>query len=242
MSAERAISRGVFVAGTDTEVGKTFVSAALVAGLRARGVEAGYLKPVSTDGQEQDGRLVSPDALWVGRVCGLADAYHRLNPICLAHALSPLAAARLEGVELAWPELVRRVRDSLAGQRFWVCEGVGGVLVPLCPGRTALDLMAELDLPVVVAARPGLGTINHTLLTIEALRARDLAVVGFVFSGQEEGPASQSSQASNSRLIEEFSGARFLGALPWLDEPGARSLARAAGDCLDLEPLLALDR
>lgn len=229
--------KGVFVAGTDTEVGKTFVSAALVAGLRDQGLDVGYSKPVSTDGAQQGGRLVSPDALWVAGASGLDDPPPSMNPFCLAHALSPLAAARLEEVELDWEQLLFQVRAGLKGHDAYVCEGVGGVLVPLLPGRTALDLMAELGLGVVIAARPGLGTINHSLLTIRAVRERGLEVLGFIFSGQEEDQDKASAKALNSQLIAEFSDAPFLGTLPWLENPTPLELAQAAREHLDLGPI-----
>jgi dethiobiotin synthetase len=216
------------IAGTDTEAGKTVLAAVLMAALRAGGVEAAYRKPVSTDGVEQDGRLVSPDALWVGRVCALEEPAQLMNPICLAHALSPLAAGRLEGREPEWAEVVYHVKDSLAGEAFFVCEGVGGLLAPLAPGATALDLMAELRLPVILAARPGLGTINHTLLSLLALRRKGLRVLGFVFTGPEEDQGRRQARALNSQLVGEFSGASFLGALPRLESFGPESLAAAA--------------
>ncbi len=230
--------KGVFVAGTDTEVGKTFVSAALVAGLRDRGLDVGYNKPVSTDGIEQGGRLVSPDAFWVAQANGLDDPPHSMNPFCLAHALCPLAAARLENVEWDWGQLVFHVRAGLQGHDAFVCEGVGGVLVPLLPGRTALDLMAALGLGVVIAARPGLGTINHTLLTLQAVRERGLDLLGFIFSGQEEDQDRATAYTLNSQLITEFSGAPFLGALPWLEKPTAVSMAQAVREHIDIKPIL----
>ncbi len=238
------MSRGLVVIGTDTEVGKTVLSAVLVAALRARGMDPGYLKPLGTEGREVAGRLVNPDALWVAKAAGLEEPPHLLNPFCLSAPLAPLAAARVEGVELAWEQVLYHTR-ALAGRHdFCVVEGVGGLLVPVCEGRTFLDLAAELALPVLVAARGSLGTINHSLLTIAALRARGLAVVGFVFCSPE--PSQAPEPARNSALIAEFSGARFLGALPWLeglDRDGLGPvLARAAEKHLDLGPILELAR
>lgn len=236
------MSRGLLIIGTDTEVGKTVLSAALVAALRARGLDAGYLKPLGTEGRAVDGTLVNPDALWVARVAGLDDDPRLLNPFCLREPLSPLAAARVEGGGPAWDQVLKRSRSLLGRRDFVVVEGVGGLLVPICDGRSFLDLAAGLGLPVLVAARGGLGTINHTLLTIEALRGRDVALAGFAFCGPE--PAQSPDAARNSTLTTEFSGARFLGALPWLegldgDGPGPR-LARAAEEHLDLGPILEL--
>jgi dethiobiotin synthetase len=230
--------KGVFVAGTDTEVGKTFISAALVAALRDQGLDVGYSKPVSTDGVEQGGRLVSPDAFWVAEASGLDDPPLSMNPFCLAHALSPLAAARLEKVDLDWDQLVFHVKAGLQGHDAFVCEGVGGVMVPLLSGRSALDLMTELAMPVVVAARPGLGTINHTLLTVQTIQKRGLKVLGFIFSGQEEKQERAEAGALNSQLISEFSGVEFLGALPRLEKPNTASLANAVATHINLEPVL----
>jgi dethiobiotin synthetase len=230
--------KGVFVAGTDTEVGKSFVSAALVAALRARGMDVGYCKPISTDGVPGKDGLVSPDAIWVAGAAGLREPPQSMNPFCLAHALSPLAAARLEGVDLDWQELLAKIRASLQGHDSFICEGVGGVLVPLLPGHTTLDLMTELSLGVVIAARPGLGTINHTLLTIQSVRKRFLRVLGFVFSGPEENQEQGDRRALNSQLIVEFSGIPFLGALPFIENPNSAELKGAVDKHLKLEAIL----
>ncbi len=231
---------GVFVVGTDTEVGKTLVSAGLVLALRARGKDAGYVKAVSSDGLKEDGRLVSPDARLVRELAGLDDPWPVLNPVCLPHPLSPLAAARREGETLSWERVLASLEPALAAHAFQVWEGVGGVLAPLCEGRTALDLTAWLGLPVLVVARAGLGTINHTLLTIQALRERGLAVLGFCFSGPPPaGPGPREIQ-ENADLIMEFSGAAFLGRMPWLEAVRPGVLLSSLELNLDLEPVLAL--
>lgn len=228
-------ARGFFLAGTDTEVGKTILSAALLLGLRERGGDWGYLKPAASDGVRVDGRLVSPDALQVKQLVGLDDPLAQLNPLCLPHALSPLAAARLENTALDLPALRVAMARSLAVHEFTLVEGVGGVLTPLAEGYTALDLMAELALPVVVAGRALLGTINHTLLTIEAVRRRGLTVIGFCFSGPPPEQAKDPAIAQNAGLISEFSGTPFLGALPWLQSLDSEALRLAALLYLDLE-------
>lgn len=229
--------RGFYVAGTDTEVGKTVLSAALVCALRARGLDAGYLKPVGTDAMAEGGARVNPDAAAVKSVAGLDDPVRDLNPICLEHALCPLAAARLEGVTLGSDAMLAALDAGLSRHAVTVVEGVGGLMVPLAEGMTFLDLMAQRPLPVVLAARPGLGTINHSLLSLEALARRGLKVLGFCYLG----PESLSGPAANSSLIAEFSGAAFLGALPRLDDPlgDGQALARAVEEHLDLDAVLA---
>ena len=233
------MKQGLYLVGTDTEAGKTITAAALVAGLRARGLEMDYFKPVGSDAVEAQGVRVNPDAVLVCRAAGLDTPLQEMNPLCLEHPLSPLAAARLEGRRLEAEEVERILREGLERHAPCLVEGVGGLLVPLCDGLTFLDLMERLPLPVVLVARPGLGTINHTLLSLEALARRGLEVVGFVFSGPEEPLAPG---ARNSQLIAEFSGAAFLGALPLLNtgpggdlEPGR--LAELAQAHLDLQAL-----
>ncbi|MFZ5585771.1 MAG: dethiobiotin synthase [Thermodesulfobacteriota bacterium] len=236
---------GIFVTGTDTEVGKTMLCAALLLALRGQGVDAGYLKPVGTGGVEQDGRLVSPDLLFMRQVTGLTDPPERVNPICLRQPLAPLVAARLEGVHISVADVRKLLRETLAKHQFTIVEGVGGVMVPLTTRLILLDLMVDLDLPVLVAARPGLGTINHTLLTIGAVRDRGLKVVGFVFSGPDPALPPDPAIPYNAEMITDFSGAPFLGQLLWLAKdlqgcPPAAELEAATREHLDLAPVLAL--
>ncbi len=236
---------GIFITGTDTDVGKTVVSAALLLGLARRGVDVGYLKPVATGGVEVDGRLVSPDLLQVHQVFPISDPWERVNPICLRQPLCPLVAGRLEGVHLSIAHVRAQLRQTLDYHRFTVVEGVGGVMVPLTSRLILLDMMVDLELPVLVVARPGLGTINHTLLTIGAVRDRGLKVVGFVFSGPDPALPPDPAIPHNAKLITDFCGVPHMGTLPWQpkDPQGGldpeRLLAQTQAN-LDLEPILAL--
>ena len=189
--------RGVFVTGTDTGVGKTVVAAALAAALRAAGEHVGAFKPVVTGIDEPDGDR-PPDhellAAAVGRPAG------EVTPHTFGPAVSPHFAAALAGTELRPDALVAAARaidcDVL------VAEGVGGLLVPLAPGYAVLDLAAELALPVVVAARPGLGTINHTLLTIAVARNAGLTVRAVVLTPWPARPTEM--QRSNAAAIAQL--------------------------------------
>lgn len=238
-------AKGVVVIGTDTDAGKTMISAALVMGLRAAGIPAGYLKPLASDCAITPQGRVSPDVALVHRLAGLKEPLYTLNPVCLRAPLSPLAAAREEGVALSLAASAASCREFLAGREFTVIEGVGGLLAPIAPGATFLDLAVELGLPVVVAARPGLGTINHTLLTLEALRRGEVPVVGFIFSHTHPADPGDPSVKENHALIQEFSGAKFLGALPYLgplDKFNGVALQGAVRHNLDLAPLMELAR
>lgn len=233
---------GLFVLGTDTGVGKTIAAAAIAAALLDRGVDVGYMKPVGSDGKDVGGRLVSPDAIIVAQAIGLEDPWELINPICLPGDLSPLAAAEAEGVEVnldpvepAMTELARR-HDML------VVEGVGGLLAPLTPTVLADDLVRQTGLPVLLVARPGLGTINHTLLTLEALERRNLPVMGFCYC--ENGPdQDHPSRDTNARHTRLFTPVQFLGVLPHIpgmdpDRPDQSDLIQAGKNLADLLDLL----
>jgi dethiobiotin synthetase len=205
--------RPLLVVGTDTGVGKTVVSAALVGQLRSH-----YWKPVQAGLEEET------DSELVRRLCGvdfdpvLPEAY-RLQTPC-----SPHEAARLDGVEID-PD--RLVPPKVAGPL--VIEGAGGVLTPLRLDLVYADVFARWNPRAVVVARTRLGTINHSLLTLEALRARGVEIAGVVISGEAE-PVAEAA-------IEAMGRVRLLGRLPPIAPLTAATLQAAAADALDLDAL-----
>lgn len=155
--------RGVFVTATDTGVGKTYLAGAIATALRAQGLSVGVAKPVLTgldDPGPHDHELL-----------GARPAYTFAPPV------SPHLAAQLAGTELDPEALAANAREAAAGHDVVVVEGVGGLLVPLTLDYTVRDLAVELGLPLVIATRPALGTINHTRLTLEAARDLDVRAV-----------------------------------------------------------------
>lgn len=173
----------LLVAGTDTGVGKTVLAAALVLALRERGVRALGFKPVET-GLEPG---VSPDSQLLAEASGerLAVARPFLQ---LAEPLAPAVAAGRAGVDLPLGQVAERVRDLQAAGFRLVVEGAGGLLVPLGRGWNAADLARACGLRTVLVARAGLGTLNHVLLTVEALASRGLPLAGVVLNGAGEPP------------------------------------------------------
>jgi dethiobiotin synthetase len=161
--------RGLFVTGTDTGVGKTVLAASIVAALRASGEAVRPLKPVLSGLDEPSDPDWPPDHELLARAGGIhpdAVALIRYGP-----AVSPHLAAELAGRPIDPQALCKAIRAAANGHRTVVVEGVGGLLVPLAPGYDVRRLARELELRLVIAARPGLGTINHTLLTLEAASA-----------------------------------------------------------------------
>jgi dethiobiotin synthetase len=189
--------RGVFITGTDTEVGKSVVAASICAALAARGERVAAFKPVVTGLDEEPGPFGRDHEL-LASVASSGQAADDVAPYRFGPPVSPHLAAELAGVRIEPAELVRAAR----AHELVVCEGVGGLLVPITTGYLVRDLAVDLALPVVIAARAGLGTINHTLLTVEAARAGGLSVAAVVMTPwpAEPTPMQRSNRATVERL------------------------------------------
>ena len=186
---------GFFITGTDTGVGKTVLSALLVAAL-----DGVYWKPVQTGAIEGTDR--NAVRLWA------VPLEEQLLPerYCFDSPVSPHLAAREAGVRIALDSFEF---PEAPANRTWIVEGAGGAMAPLNEHDLMLDLMSQLELPIVVAARTALGTINHTLLTLAALRDAHLSVRGVVLIGAEN--------AENRRAIEHYGNVRVVGNIPFVD-------------------------
>ena len=194
--------RGVFVAGTGTEVGKSVIAAAICAALAARGERVAAFKPVVTGLDEEPGEFGRDHELLAG-AAGSGQTPSDVAPHGFGSPVSPHLAAELADVTIEPAELVAAARAAGA-DRVLVCEGVGGLMVPITTGYLVRDLAVDLGLPLVVAARPGLGTINHTLLTIEAARAAGLSIGGVVMTPWSDEPSAM--ERSNRETIARLSG------------------------------------
>jgi dethiobiotin synthetase len=187
MSVARSLPQstpGVLVTGTDTGVGKTVLTAAIVAALVARGLHVVAHKPVLT-GTDELGAGEPGDHGLLGQCAGMSGK--EVAPLRFGPAVSPHLAAQVAGQTIDVAALVARVA-AIAADAV-IVEGVGGLLVPLAPGWDVRRFAVEIGLPVVIAARPGLGTINHTLLTVEAARARGLDVRAVVLTPWPDRPS-----------------------------------------------------
>ena len=221
-------AKGFFVTGTGTEVGKTVVAAALARNLRQQGSTVAVFKPAVT-GLDEPGET---DHALLRRAAGSEQSDDEIAPYRYGPPASPHLAATEAGQEIDPERLRNAARAAAAGAECFVCEGVGGLLVPLvwrvCSGmRDKLarpylvrDLAVDLELPLVIAASPGLGTINHTLLTLESARAAELSVAAVVLTPWPEEPGAI--ERSNQETIESL-GEVPVRTLPQLDlsEPGS---------------------
>ena len=175
---------GLFVTATDTEVGKTVVACGLARALAAAGIDVGVAKPVQSGAAADD---PEGDAMLLRAAAEVEDAPDEICPFAFEAPLAPLVAARLEGRSLELDAVAAAVESLAARHDVLLVEGAGGLLVPVGESWTIADLAVRLSLPLVVVARAGLGTVNHTLLTVEAARRRGLQVAGVVLNGRRRG-------------------------------------------------------
>ncbi len=173
---------GLFITGTDTGVGKTIISAAIAGWFRKRGQRVGVCKIAATGCEHRREGLVSEDSEYLAYWADSVFPLETVCPIRYAEPLAPAVAAQRCGASLDW-SLLQHSLDTLAsGSDVLIVEGVGGIMVPMDDRHTVLDVARWIGLPTVVVARAGLGTINHTILTVNALRSAGVAVAGVVIN------------------------------------------------------------
>lgn len=221
----RGCGQGLFVTGTDTGVGKTVVSAALVSLLRMKGVDAVPMKPVQTGCVRRGGYWVAPDLEFCLRRAGLTAsetekrwmAPYRFKPAC-----SPHLAAAIQHRRIEIAPILKAFRGLRHRHSFVIVEGAGGILAPLNERETMLDLMTALALPVVLVARPGLGTLNHTLLSLRELRRARLPVAGVIINATERKWWGMI-ERDNMAVIQRLGRVRILGRLPFVSNMAPRA-------------------
>lgn len=226
--------KGLFVTGTDTGVGKTLVSAALALFLRQRGIDVGVMKPAETG--IADPARPGPDAELLRWAAGSADAPDLVSPCRLRLPLAPAVAAEKEGRPVDFSGLVEAARTLSARHDYLLVEGAGGLMVPLAGGLLMADLARELAFPLLVVCRPGLGTINHTLLTVFAARSIGIPVAGLLINGMPADPGQAEAEAPHS--LASFASADLLGVLSRVEERDERQKAeRLAAEIASLPTL-----
>jgi dethiobiotin synthetase len=230
-------AKGIFITGTDTGIGKSIASAAIAMLLRRKGHSVGVMKPITSGCLEREGHLVSEDAELLCFAAGRA-----LTPDCtpylLKAPLAPSVAASLEGVRIDF-QVIRdaylRIADSCD---YVIVEGAGGLMVPLAGGLLMSDLAAHLGLPVAVVARPGLGTINHTLLTTFCARSLGLEVKGVIVNRFPAHPNQAEEYAPH--LIASLSGSQLLGVFPEVAGDDDRQVVEGVVNLLERDPATAV--
>lgn len=229
----------IFVTGTDTNIGKTLVTAGLAAVMQSLGYKAGVYKPFQSGAVEKNGFLVSPDLAYVKQL----DFYvETLSTYLLKPPTAPYIAAEIDGVKMSLATVSREFQTLKQNCETVIVEGAGGLMVPVTKETTMADVAKMLDIPVLIVARPDLGTINHTLLTINQAKSSGLDIAGVIINRYPEGTNDVAIKTA-PRLIEEYSDVNVLGIIPELPDfenikPG--EIINVFVNCVDIEKIFRI--
>lgn len=205
---------GLFITGTDTDVGKTIVTASIATSLRDKGMDIGVFKPMMSGAKRED---PNSDVSILKQFADDGNALERINPFQFDEPLAPYIAAKREGRTITLEQVEQAWRNVEPDHDVFLVEGAGGLMVPMGPGYLAADVAKAIGYPLLIVARPGLGTVNHTLLTIRYAESIGLRVAGIILNGMKKDTKGIAEQ-TNPALIEEFSGVPVIGMLPWMKE------------------------
>lgn len=230
-STIKPLGKILSIIGTDTEIGKTIVTAALARAFASRGLKVAAFKPFASDpARRTSGEGFSTDADLLARACGMNDADEACGQL-LHTPLSPLAAARVEKTSVRPAPVLGRIRALAAAYDITLVEGCGGWEVPLTDLKTTADFFTELGAPAVIVSRAGLGAINHSLLTLQSVRARGPAVLGIVLNRTIGGQPTLA-EKTNPKILGEFAKVTVWGPIPY-----RKALFNKTGDTVAIREL-----
>ncbi len=230
------MGKGFFVTATDTGVGKTVVAAAIIRILKRCGLSVCGMKPVESGCRREGGILFPADGDFLRTASEAEEPLENITPVRFEEPLAPWVAAERAGTQVDTRCLVGKFMELSGRYDAVVAEGIGGILVPIRKDYFVSDLAKDFSLPVIVVAQAYLGTINHTLLTVEhALRA-GLKVAGIILNYPDR-PGGTVAEETNPGVIEKLAPAPLIGVMPCLEDLSVSSMEKAALESLDLEIL-----
>jgi dethiobiotin synthetase len=230
------MNHGLFITGTDTGVGKTVVAAAIIKALHLQGIHACGMKPIETGCSRVGNTLYPSDGMFLKKVARMDEHIGFVTPYCFENPVAPSLASEMEGKAIHIPLITEKFQALLERYPAVVVEGIGGILVPIKKDYFVVDLIRELDLPLVIVARPSLGTINHTLLTIDYALGKGIKVSGVIINFSRP-PESTVAENTNPLLLEQICPVPVVGIFPHLGNLEDAVLERNALKHLDIKVL-----
>lgn len=236
---------GYFITGTDTGVGKTIVTAAILRSFIKKGLKVGAMKAIETGCLNKDGILLPTDGMFLRDMAEMSDSIDLITPLRFENPLSPFVAAKLENSEVEIDRVFKAFDALRKKYDFIVVEGVGGLMVPLRKEEKkkatfyfVRDLIKELGLSAIIITKPTLGTLNHTILTIEALKSKKIPIKGYIINFSE--PAKNDiAEKTNPEALRELLDISFLGIMPYLSDLNKDTIGETAIKNLDIESLIS---
>ena len=209
-------SKGYFITGTDTNVGKTIVTACLLTINHKRGIDTGVMKPIETGVDQTCSSEANSDAKFLLTVSKNQDPLERVCPVRLKPTAAPLQAARITDQTLDINFILENFKKLQANHDQILVEGIGGLLVPLTSNYSVSDLIKDMNLPLIIVSRVSLGTLNHTLLTVKVAQETGVKIAGVILNHSEDRPLNDVEPGLAS-LIQELSNVPILGECPFID-------------------------
>jgi dethiobiotin synthetase len=231
--------RGIFITGTNTGVGKTTIASGIAWMLRERGFNVGVMKPFASAKKPFSIKFKSEDSFLLSRAAKVKDTGSEINPFFYSVAEAPFVASRLMNImDLDLQTALMLFQKLALKHDYMVVEGIGGIMVPLTKNKTVADFVRLIRLPVLVIALTALGTINHTLLTLQLCKDYDLDVRGIVINGMPKYPTM--AQRRLPETLEELSGVKVISVIPHSKRVTTRSIAFILDKQSDIENILRL--
>jgi len=212
------VGKGIFITGTDTGVGKTLVAGAFADALRRKGVSVGVYKPIVSGCRKVNGQWVADDTLFLKKCAQVSDGLDEISPFCFQHPLAPMVAAEKAKRKISFTAIRAGLKRLQKKYEFVIVEGVGGLMVPITPTKTVVDMMRLCGYPVLVVGRLGLGTLNHTLLTLSELKRARAKVAGVVLN--QEVPMSKKGLAeqTNQKVLQRLTRTPVWSPFPYMSQ------------------------
>lgn len=228
--------KGFFITGTDTGVGKTVIAGAIIKVMQSFGIKACAMKPIESGCGKEGDILIPYDSTFLKQAAHMDEPIKQVTPFCFESPLSPLAASEIEGKKISIDEIKKAYYKLYKSYEAIVVEGVGGLMVPIRKDFYILDLVREFSLPLLIITKPGLGTINHTMLTINAALSAGIEVAGLIINYSRP-PENSLAEKTNPQILKEICPVPVIGTFPYLKAMGEDVLEKTALRNLDLEVL-----
>jgi dethiobiotin synthetase len=230
------MSKGFFIAGTDTGVGKTIMAGVMIKALSFLGHRVGAMKPVES-GCGREGEVLVPfDGMFLKQSAHMDEPVRLVTPCCFETPLAPLSASEIDMKEVDTAEIRKAFNVLSANYSAMIVEGIGGLMVPVKKDYYVVDMAKEFGLPLLLVARPGLGTVNHTMLSIRCALNEGLEVAGVIFNYSKP-PEESLAEKTNPKLLAQICPVPIICIFPYLSNLDEDSIAMAAIKNLDLEVL-----
>lgn len=228
------MKKGFFVTGTDTGVGKTVISAALIKAANLLGFRAGGMKPIETGCLKKGDILIPSDGIFLKTVAHMEENIKNISPYCFENPLAPLPASEIEGIDIDFNNIKNVFIYLTERYDVLIVEGIGGILVPIKKNYFVIDLVKILELPLIIVSRPGLGTLNHTMLTVNCAIREGLHVAGIIINYSNP-PEFNLAEETNPHVIKKICNVPIIGIFPYLKDLENNSIEKAVVKNLNLE-------